>query len=114
MLIILHLHENECSMEQYQTMIPAYRVPDISYKKKLVNTVSDSKRTRRHRNASSDNDSEKNVTVDDLLHCHFLCLKQLTLWKKLEHSKLSVQATCGISSSIITGYGLLFQCCDCY
>ena len=37
------LCENEWSMEQYQTTIPAYRAPNISYKKKLVNNISDSK-----------------------------------------------------------------------
>ena len=69
------LHENERSMEQYQTTIPEYQVPDISYKKKSIDDISNSKRTRRCRNIPSNNDSEKNVAVDDLLLLSFPLLE---------------------------------------
>ena len=66
------LHAKEQSAEQYHIMIPEYRAPDISYKKKSLDISEiSSKRTRKCRNIPSNNDNERNVTVDDLLSLSF-------------------------------------------
>ena len=66
------LHRNDKAAEQYHTKIPEYQAPDISYKKNSVdNSEISSKRTRKHRNIPSNNDNERNVTVDDLLSLSF-------------------------------------------
>ena len=66
------LCRNDKAAEQYHTTILEYHTPDISYKKKSVDiSETSSKKTRKHRNIPSNNDNERNVTVDDLLSLSF-------------------------------------------
>ena len=70
------LHGKDKSAEQYHTKIPEYHAPDISYKKKSIDiSETSSKRTRKCRNIPSNNDDERNVTVDDLHSLSFPLLK---------------------------------------
>ena len=56
-----------------------YRAPDISYKKKSLDISEiSSKRTRKCRNIPSNNDNERNVTVDDHLSLSFPLSEALT------------------------------------
>ena len=89
------LHDKDKSAEQYHTTIPEYHAPDISYKKKSVNTSETiSKRARKCRNIPSNNDNGRNVTVDDL-SLSFPLLEAVDLMETGKTSYiLSVQPVC--------------------
>ena len=70
--MILPYIKKDKEAEQYHTTIPEYQAPDISYKKKSVDvSQTSSKRTRKCRNASTKQDNDRNVTVDDFLSLSF-------------------------------------------
>ena len=53
--------------EQYHIKVPEYQAPDISYQKKLPDVIqSSSTKTRKCRNIPNKQESNRNVTVDDL------------------------------------------------
>ena len=66
------LHKKDKEAEQYCTTIPECQAPNISYKKKSVDvSQSSTKITRKHRNTSTKQDNNRNVTIDDLLPLSF-------------------------------------------
>ena len=81
--------------EQYHTTIPEYQAPDISTQKKSVDiSCVSSKRTRKHRNTSTDQQNNTNVIVDDILSLSFPCWKQLTSWNHVKHSTYHLHNQC--------------------
>ena len=67
-------------------MFLEYRAPDISYKKMSLDISEiSSKKTRKCRNIPSNNDNERNVTVDDLLSLSFPLSEAVDLMEQVKH-----------------------------
>ena len=80
------LHRKDKDAEQYHMTIPEYHAPNISYKKKPVDiSQTSTKRTRKCRNTSAQQEINRNVLMTFFL-CHFLYQKQSTSWKQVIHS----------------------------
>ena len=70
---MIHLHvKKDKDAEQYHVKVPEYRAPDISYQKKPPDVLQFSNlKTRKHRNIPDKQETNSNVTVDDLLSLSF-------------------------------------------
>ena len=130
------LQNQRQSLEQYQTMVPGYRAPDIFYQKKkscdntpetisrskwdilptkTVHTrkaVNEHKRYQYHRDTYSNNGILTNISVDDLLSLSFPLLEAVDFMETGKTFYIpSTQQECPRAEQFPvpnTGYGLLF------